>query len=498
MIKLTNISRRSFLAGSTALGVAGWLGMTATRALSQAQSITLEVREVNGKPTYNGVTPGQTMYADPGETIDVHLINSLPRLDDDCGDDFNNFHGLNTTNLHTHGLHVSPTTDSTGEFDADNVFLSVTPKDQFVPCEDVCGSSVEKAFRNGETHYRFELKPDHPSGTFWYHAHKHGATQAQVAAGLVGPIIVRDRPGVMPSYIEDADELIFVIMNDGIVLADPNGGGELNPKIMLRPGQVQRWRIINAQSSGQGGGSFARLSTNVPALEMYQIAFDGITLSRRIRIDQSDGDEPWLNAAAMAPGNRMDLMVHVPADAKAQNFAMDMAANISELFDLTSNTQRIGMEIEISDNPVDHNWSDDPALPGAGFTEFSDEQLLQRRITFQGGFAIDREQFTGEVKHTMTLGTQEEWVIENATSAVHAHHIHVNPFLVTHINGVKLASDDPRRRWQDTVALPFSSNDGPGTITYKTRFETFKGKFVIHCHVLRHEDRGMMQTVEVV
>lgn len=89
-------------------------------------------------------------------------------------------------------------------------------------------------------------------------------------------------------------------------------------------------------------------------------------------------------------------------------------------------------------------------------------------------------------------------MIENATSAVKAHHIHVNSFLVTHNDGVKLTAYDPRRRWQDTVALPFSSNNGPGTITYKTRFETLKGKFVLHCHVLGHEDRGRMQTVEVV
>lgn len=269
----------------------------------------LDVREVNGLPTYNDVTPGQTIYADPGDKIDVHLINSLPRLDDDCGDDFNNFNGLNKTNLHTHGLHVTPTVDSTGEFDADNVFLSVTPKDQFVPFADVFGSSVEKMFQNGETHYRFELGPDQTQRDFFgIMPTNMGDTGAGGRWTIWTNYRSRPPPGVMPTYIEDADKLIFVIMNEGIVLADPNGSGELNPTIRLRPGQVQLWRIINAKSSGQGGGSFARLSTNAPTLEMYQIAFDGITLSRRITIDQFDSDEPWLNPTAMAPDNWMDLM----------------------------------------------------------------------------------------------------------------------------------------------------------------------------------------------
>ena len=66
------------------------------------------------------------------------------------------------------------------------------------------------------------------------------------------------------------------------------------------------------------------------------------------------------------------------------------------------------MEVEILGDRVDQPWSNDPTLPGAGFADFSDELLPQRRITFQGGFAIDREQFTGEIKHTVTLGAKEE------------------------------------------------------------------------------------------
>lgn len=503
------LSRRTVLTGLSGLlaSSAIWLGPKAAIGASETsiaprnlnRSVTLNVVEKDGLSSYNGKPCGPVMVVDPGGRLDVHLINDLPALHDDCTEDPNRFHGLNTTNLHTHGLHVSPTVDSTGQFDADNVFLSVVPKGQMVACAEVCGEPVEKHFRWHETRFRFELPATHPSGTFWYHAHKHGATQAQVAAGLFGALIVRDRPGTMPAYIEQAPERILIITNDGVLLADPEGGGTLDPTLTLRPGAVERWRVINAQASGIGGGNFAWLSTNVPDLEMYQIAFDGLTLPKRVQIDASDNGEPWENPAALAPGNRMDLMVRVPKDARPQNFLIDLAQGLSARFQSASIIHRIGVTVDIKGDPVTALWSDDPNLPAADLAPFSDQKLPQREVTFQGGFQIDNQQFSGEVMHQVTLGSEEEWLIKNNTSAVHAFHIHVNPFLVTHINGQELAIDDPRRRWQDTVALPFNQgDDGPGTIGFRTRFERFTGKFVLHCHVLRHEDRGMMQTVEVV
>ncbi|MDE0208315.1 MAG: multicopper oxidase domain-containing protein, partial [Boseongicola sp.] len=137
------LSRRSMLHGSAAFAMTslltcgyGTVAVSEDRA-ARRTNLTLRVQEVNGRPTYNGHSPGPTIVADPGDTIDVYLINDLPALHDDCADNHNSFHGLNTTNLHTHGLHVSPTTDSSGRFDADNVFISVVPKNQVVPCVGV-------------------------------------------------------------------------------------------------------------------------------------------------------------------------------------------------------------------------------------------------------------------------------------------------------------------------------------------------------------------------
>ncbi|MEO0486912.1 MAG: multicopper oxidase domain-containing protein [Pseudomonadota bacterium] len=467
----------------------------ASKALAQSGPVTLTVSEVNGQPAYNGKSPGPTLTLEPGGTLDIELVNALPPLHDDCTNDVNSFHGRNTTNLHTHGLHVSPTTDSTATYDADNVFVSVVPEGQIVPCEEICGAEVATHFRWHKNTFRFEIGDTHPTGTFWYHAHKHGSTFQQVGAGLAGPLIIPDRPGSMPSYIAEAPERILMIMNQGVVLVDPGGGGEANPTLRMRPGEVQRWRIINAQAAGN---SFAYFATNVPDLEMFQIAFDGLTLPRRIPVDPSDNSEPWRNPAALAPGNRMDLMVRVPVDARPGLVPVGITTGLTDLLAFGTNTEAATLNISIEGEPVGALWSDDDKLPGPGLKPFGDEDLPKRIVDFTPGFTVDGSPYDGEITHVMERGTSEEWTVTNSTGGVHAFHIHVNPFFVTHINGEKLSEDDPLRRWQDTIGLPYRQNGADGSVTYKTRFETFTGKFVIHCHILRHEDLGMMQTVEVV
>ena len=355
--------------------------------------------------------------------------------------------------------------------------------------------SVKKSLNTLRWHknkFRFETGADHPSGTFWYHAHKHGSTCQQVAAGLAGPLIIRDRPGVMPNYIARASEKILMIMNQGLVLTDPAGGGIVDPTIRMRPGEVQRWRIINAQAIGN---SFAYLRTHVRELEIYQIAFDGLTLHRRIRVDQGNDDEPWLKSAALAPGNRTDFIVRIRPDAKDSSFSIPVIREVREALGL-SGAIASEIKIEVAGKPLSSPWSDDDVLPGPGLEPIAEVSPFRREIMFSPQFRFDGQAYDGEVKHSIPLGATEEWTIHNSTGGVHAFHIHVNPFFVTHINGIEPTEYDPLRRWQDTAAVP-SNDDGPGSITLRTRFETFTGKFVIHCHILRHEDLGMMQMVEV-
>ncbi len=471
-----------------------------------AADYVLEVQQTGNLKTYNGVYPGPLIRTRAGDMLDIELVNSLPVLNDDCTSNMNRAHGLNTTNLHTHGLHVSPSFDSSGKYYADNVFVSLVPEGQIVECDSAdqvddsshaAGHSMMMDYQWGRAQYRFELPDDHMSGTFWYHAHKHGSTAKQVGDGLAGPMIVEDPPGYMPDYIAEANERIFVIGNKGLYLANEAGGGVLNPTVKIAPGEVQRWRIINAMGDGQ---QYRLPYLNLDGLEVYLIAFDGLTLEKRVPIDTDNLDKPWLNPAALASGNRLDLIVHAPADykTKARSEEVPRQSLLSTLLGNKSIVSAFEIVVDVSGEAVDMVWSTESELPGPNLSAIEESADAKRTVAFTRGDTIDNVSFDGQVSQTMKLNSTEEWTVTNETGMLHVYHIHVNPFFVTHLNGEQLPEDSPLRRWQDTLGVPVRSDGSIGSVQFLSRFENFSGQFVIHCHVLAHEDRGMMQIVEVV
>ena len=112
-------------------------------------------------------------------------------------------------------------------------------------------------------------------------------------------------------------------------------------------------------------------------------------------------------------------------------------------------------------------------------------------------FGIDGKQFDpDEDPYRVKLGTAEEWTLVNACDSklmdhAHVYHIHVNPFKITAINGRRLSTP----LWRDTFVLTKRSGD---SLTFESNFDDFTGRFVEHCHVIAHEDLGMMGSVEVV
>ncbi len=97
-------------------------------------------------------------------------------------------------------------------------------------------------------------------------------------------------------------------------------------------------------------------------------------------------------------------------------------------------------------------------------------------------------------KQAVALGSVEEWTVYNMNNVRHPFHIHVNPCWVVKVSD----KPDLQPYWADTVALPPGTPEKPGSVTFRSRFLDFKGVYVLHCHMLAHEDMGMMQVVEVV
>ncbi|MEA5499230.1 multicopper oxidase domain-containing protein [Limnoraphis robusta Tam1] len=122
---------------------------------------------------YNGQIPGPRLEAKPGDTIRINFTNKLSQ----------------PTNLHYHGLHISPTGN------ADNVFLHIPPGESFT--------------------YEFTLAKNHPSGTFWYHPHLHGLVAEQLFGGLAGLLIVRGEFDEIPE-IKAAQEQFYDGMPDSL------------------------------------------------------------------------------------------------------------------------------------------------------------------------------------------------------------------------------------------------------------------------------------------
>ena len=533
-------------------------------------------------PTYNGTLPGPTLRAKPGDVMDILLINELPP--NPLGQRMGGFpHDPHTTNLHTHGLTVSPQGIS------DNVLRLMEP---------------------GTTNpIRVEIPPDHPSGTFWYHPHKHGSTSFQLFGGMAGFLIIDGGPGTLDSVpeVRSAREVLmafqeirtdkngrlpFVNPAATHLGTDPNNpqpaglwstlkdgnfyittNGVTSPGLLMRPGEVQRWRLLNAASG----------ATLVVALEghsLHIIANDGITVPNMQTLAPG---QPYV----LGTGQRADVLVKAGAQGVYRLQALDPAAspgwsvvsasgidpaprNVRFSFDLPNPTFPLTLATIVvwGRRPGDMRLPAGPlpvptALPSIE-TMLSTPPNVVRKIAFEicgqrvfmqplasrlptCGFYFDRydANFWGGTDFTslnmmrdgddagkpspdpaeplvdfqkealfthdkplfddMFVGNFEEWTVVNRSFSDHTFHIHQNPFLVTHVNGQRLGIPE----WHDTIivpaaqpqpgAVPVNINEATfGSITFRTHFDSDTvGSFVMHCHVLNHEDIGMMQRLEV-
>jgi FtsP/CotA-like multicopper oxidase with cupredoxin domain len=429
--------------------------------------------------SYNGRLVGPTLRAKPGDVLRIRVENRLPPVLEPPVHAVNVPHGLNSTNIHTHGLHVSP------EGNSDNIYLDVKP-----------GQAQD---------YEIKIPKDHVAGTFFYHPHRHGSVALQMSSGMSGALIIEGGLDEVKE-IKQAEERVFVFQqvpfdNQGRVenLARLYDGhprkhwdesshfttinGVALPVITLRPGEVQRWRFIH-------GGIHESLTLRPDGHKLHEIAADGIPLGKMAAREEIE----------LQPGNRSDILVKASASPGVY-FLRDGALPADRALQVKPQPEKFLAKVVVAGRP----W--DMALPAsaglahfAPFKSITDEEVQGRTTTVVFGqdekhqpprYFINGRQFDpGAVPRRVLLGTAEEWSL-SATEDNHPFHLHVNPF--------EVIRRDPRtgkiveRVWRDTILVAEKK-----PVTIRVRYLDFPGKSVFHCHNLAHEDLGMMQNIEMV
>lgn len=363
-------------------------------------------------------------------------------------------------------------------------------------------------------------------GTHWYHAHKHGSTALNLANGMAGALIIEGdyddklKPFYTKQHVLVLQQYATVLdlLRPANVTQPPDlvlVNGQYTPLLQMNPNEMQLWRIVNAcyQSS---------VPLDEPnKIEWVQTAQDGVQFDPK-NYDPSDTNAKFTVPAkskapfgSLAPGNRIDLLVQAPSTTGKFNVTFGGTGGRPGTVLLTVDVrQESGVSPIASPMPFPTR-AQFPLMPGfLADLKFGDVKV-KRDLHFSteptpypspapysipSRQLIDHKQFDGQVDQTMLLGGTEEWTLynDNANGAPHPFHIHVNPFQVVEIKDPKQNSGNTVRLptpwiWWDNFAIPPG-----GYVKILTKFADFAGMYVLHCHFLEHEDRGMMQLVQVV
>lgn len=428
--------------------------------------------------TYNGKLPGPILRFRPGDQVRLLLRNRMRPM----GIPLNKpppmcaSQTMVATNIHTHGLQVPPTGS------ADNVFVRVDPL--------------------GQHQYVYAIPDEQPAGLHWYHPHFHGSTSHQAWAGLSGPMIVEGDIDQVPE-IADMRERTMVInelwLDDRgevpTALVLPSAGkvpftsipavpttttftlnGQLLPELRMRPGETQRWRVLNASPH-------RAIWLHVGDHALPQIGQDGVPFARTKPVP----------SIMLTSGNRAEFVVQAPEPGRYPVLALEYDQGHPG-----GARPTVQLGTLVVDGP--------PARGRVPTTLVAPPPVARRRtLVFSGDvsgehgigvrFFIDGRLYHHDrIDQHVEAGIVEEWQLVNDDVFQHPFHIHVNPFQVIDVQGIPPGDPswetDPRI-WWDVFRLP-----PKGEVTIRTYFRPDEvGKTVYHCHILPHEDNGMMGNV---
>jgi suppressor of ftsI len=398
--------------------------------------------------TYNGVYGGPVLHLKPGDELHLKLINHLAQA----------------TNIHFHGLEVSPLGHG------DNSMHMVGPGDTW--------------------DYDVKIPKTHPPGVYWFHTHAHSFAERQLMAGLSGTLVIDGFQDEIPAT-RPLKERLFALKEfarqggGGLArVPKPNNfviktiNGQLMPRVDIRPGETQLWRF-----SDQTANTYFRLS------------LQGHTFTVVGRDGRPVAHPETVREVMMGPSQRMDVLVTAGAAGDYRLVAEKTATG--PVGDMFAGQNMALMAVRPDDSQPPPAPLAPLTLAGTVQAPIPDDHIDARRLVsfsedpVTGLFFINHQTFDHDrVDLKVPLGNVEEWTIRNASEELHVFHIHQVGFQVLSVNGKAQAFDG----LQDTVNVPIH-----GEVTIRIAFTdpTIVGRFMFHCHILEHEDKGMMAQMEV-
>jgi FtsP/CotA-like multicopper oxidase with cupredoxin domain len=495
-------------------------------------------------------TESPTLRLHSGDLLILHLKNQLEELEQSGqqghssahSHDAHAAHGTKpsdpcssgamtavSTNLHFHGLTVPPVCHQ----------------------DDVLKTSVQPTDPPFE--YRFQIPVDEPPGLYWYHPHIHGFSSPQVQGGASGALIIEGIERATPD-LAGLPERVLVIRDQNLLNPDAapaksepvlpkmlidrdgdaanNGTGFGKPAkdlsinfvpvpypdyppavIRMRPGERQLWRVLNA--SAVTYLNLALLSEHKPQ-QLGIVAIDGVPMNA------PQGRSPpitWANHIGVPPGARVEFVMNGPAAGVpalfvtrtvdtgqgGENDPNRALASIVASEDATEPESRL---------PADSKPLPPPTLPWLGDVQpvrvrrlyFSEKlsdpsnpnSATEFYLTVDGQTPAPFDPTSTTPNIEVRQGDVEDWIIENRSTELHAFHIHQLHFMLMDWSGAPV--NEPFLR--DTVNVPYYADRMLHYPSVRLRMDfrdpNTVGTFVYHCHLLEHEDGGMMGTVRVL
>jgi FtsP/CotA-like multicopper oxidase with cupredoxin domain len=467
--------------------------------------------------TPNGLQ-GPTLHVMPGDTLNVTVTNLVPapppgsptevvsNPSNKCGDSTMTITSLN---VHYHGTNTSP------RCHVDDVIHTIINS----------GESLQ---------YSVHFPADEPPGLYWYHPHVHGLAEAAVQGGASGVIIVGGIANFQPA-VAGLPERVLVFRDQNVTGSPAPGGmipswdlslnyvpipyvstprpGFIPSIIRMEPDEKEFWRVANA--SADTILDLQLLYDNVTQ-PLYIVGFDGVP------VGSQDGTRPGKlltqTDVLIPPAGRVEFIVNGPSEEVHSATLKTLHVDTGPGGDSDPERTVAVLQRTTEAESLPTTEAGNGAFTGARFAGLaSAAPTTQRKLYFSEvlsdpknpasptNFFITVDGATPTLFDpnnppaiTTTQGSVEDWVIENRTAEHHEFHMHQIHFLLLEVNGVPVPGD--QKQFYDMYQVPYWSGTGPYP-SIKVRMD-FRGPdigdFVYHCHILGHEDNGMMAIIRVL